>query len=44
MLVMPNQLTRVIARFEDYTGRYVYHCHILEHESNEMMRPLKVGS
>ena len=25
--------------FEGYTGRYVWHCHILEHEDNEMMRP-----
>jgi spore coat protein A len=34
----PSQITRVIARFEDYTGRYPYHCHILEHEDHEMMR------
>jgi len=34
----PSQITRVIARFEDYTGRYAYHCHILEHEDHEMMR------
>ncbi|MCA9289636.1 MAG: multicopper oxidase family protein, partial [Phycisphaerales bacterium] len=36
--VEPNELVRVIARFEDYTGRYAYHCHILEHEDHEMMR------
>ena len=35
-------VTRVIARFEDYTGRYVWHCHILEHEDNQMMRPFDV--
>jgi spore coat protein A len=29
---------RVIARFEDYPGRYAYHCHILDHEDHEMMR------
>jgi spore coat protein A, manganese oxidase len=23
-------------------GRYVWHCHILEHEDNEMMRPYEV--
>jgi len=34
----PNQITRVITRFENYTGRYSYHCHILEHEEHEMMR------
>ncbi len=34
----PQQITRVIARFEDYSGLYAYHCHILEHEDHEMMR------
>ena len=34
----PQMITRVIARFEDYTGKYAYHCHILEHEDHEMMR------
>jgi cysteine-rich repeat protein len=28
----------VIARFERYTGKFAYHCHILEHEDHEMMR------
>jgi spore coat protein A, manganese oxidase len=28
--------------FEGYTGRYVWHCHLLEHEDNEMMRPFDV--
>ena len=37
-LVGPNQILRVIARFEDYKGKYAYHCHILEHEEHEMMR------
>jgi spore coat protein A len=36
--VGPNEILRVIARFEDYTGRFAYHCHILEHEDHEMMR------
>jgi len=35
-------ITRIIARFEGYTGRYVWHCHMLEHEDNEMMRPYEV--
>ena len=26
----------------DREGRYVWHCHILEHEDNEMMRPYVV--
>ena len=38
----PGMITRIIARFEGYVGRYVWHCHILEHEDNEMMRPYDV--
>ena len=38
----PTQITRVIARFEDYSGMYPYHCHMLEHEDNEMMRQMQV--
>lgn len=41
-LVAPNEILRVIARFEDYTGNYPYHCHILSHEDNEMMRQFTV--
>jgi spore coat protein A, manganese oxidase len=37
-----SYITRVITRFEGFTGRYVYHCHILGHEENEMMRPFEV--
>jgi len=38
----PKMVTRIIARFEGYAGRYVWHCHVLEHEDNEMMRPYEV--
>jgi spore coat protein A len=38
----PMMATRIIVRFEGYPGRYVWHCHILEHEDNEMMRPHEV--
>lgn len=34
----PQMITRVIARFEDFSGKFPYHCHILEHEDHEMMR------
>ena len=37
-----GMVTRIIARFEGYTGRYVWHCHVLEHSDNEMMRPFDV--
>jgi spore coat protein A len=37
-----KMVTRIIVPFEGFTGRYVWHCHILEHEDNEMMRPYEV--
>jgi FtsP/CotA-like multicopper oxidase with cupredoxin domain len=40
----PAVPTRIIARFEGYAGRYVWHCHVLEHAANEMMRPFEVVS
>jgi spore coat protein A len=38
----PGAVTRIITRFEGFPGRYVWHCHVLEHEDNEMMRPYDV--
>jgi FtsP/CotA-like multicopper oxidase with cupredoxin domain len=38
----PGEITRVKARF-DIPGLFVWHCHIVEHEDNEMMRPYHVG-
>ena len=38
----PGQVTRLLIRFGPFTGRYVYHCHILEHEDHDMMRPFDV--
>jgi spore coat protein A len=35
----PETVTRIIVPFSPYTGRYLWHCHILEHEANDMMRP-----
>jgi spore coat protein A len=40
----PATVTRIIIRFEGFVGRYVWHCHMLEHEDNEMMRPYEVVS
>jgi spore coat protein A len=42
--VDPMTVTRIIVKFEGFAGRYVWHCHMLEHEDNEMMRPLIVTS
>jgi FtsP/CotA-like multicopper oxidase with cupredoxin domain len=41
VLANPNEMTRIVAKF-DIAGLYVWHCHILEHEDNEMMRPFEV--
>ena len=39
-----KMVTRIIVKFDSYPGRYVWHCHILEHEDNEMMRPYEIVS
>jgi FtsP/CotA-like multicopper oxidase with cupredoxin domain len=39
---LPGQVTRVKAQF-NVPGQYVWHCHIVEHEDNEMMRPYRIG-
>jgi len=38
----PGEITRVKATF-DLPGLYVWHCHIIEHEDNEMMRRMRIG-
>jgi FtsP/CotA-like multicopper oxidase with cupredoxin domain len=42
VIAYPAQVTRVRARF-DTPGQFVWHCHIVEHEDNEMMRPYRIG-
>jgi spore coat protein A len=42
VIAYPNEVTRVKALF-DRPGLFVWHCHILEHEDNEMMRPYRVS-
>jgi o-aminophenol oxidase len=37
--VNPNEIVEIAVRFNSYGGRYMYHCHILEHEDRDMMRP-----
>ena len=39
--IKPTKIPRVLALFEDYPGAFVWHCHLLEHEDNDMMRPLR---
>jgi FtsP/CotA-like multicopper oxidase with cupredoxin domain len=48
----PGEMTKVIMRFDVPPGapvsartggyNYVWHCHILEHEEHDLMRPLIV--
>lgn len=40
--VPTNTLTRIKVKFRLHVGLYMYHCHILDHEDMEMMRPLLV--
>ena len=42
VIAYPGEITRIKARF-DIAGLFVWHCHIVEHEDNEMMRPYAVG-
>jgi FtsP/CotA-like multicopper oxidase with cupredoxin domain len=39
---MPGEQARILLAFEDFTGRYLYHCHNLEHEDLGMMRNYQV--
>ncbi len=42
VIMLPGTVTRIIAKF-DRAGTYVWHCHIIEHEDNDMMRPLVIA-
>ncbi len=42
VLSYPGQVTRIRAQFNT-PGQFVWHCHIVEHEDNEMMRPYRIG-
>ncbi|MET8964332.1 multicopper oxidase [Streptomyces sp. NPDC004074] len=41
-IAYPGTVTRLKATF-DRPGQFVWHCHMLEHEDNDMMRPYRVG-
>ncbi|MGG3470702.1 multicopper oxidase [Neobacillus pocheonensis] len=38
----PGHITRIAMTFFPYIGQYVWHCHMLEHEDYEMMRPYRI--
>ena len=37
-LVMPGERVRILLRFADFPGLFLYHCHMLEHEDTGLMR------
>ncbi len=41
-IAYPGEVTRLRLKF-DHPGQFVWHCHIVEHEDNEMMRPYRIG-
>ncbi len=42
VLVMPGERVRILVRFADYAGLFLYHCHMLEHEDSGLMRNYRV--
>jgi FtsP/CotA-like multicopper oxidase with cupredoxin domain len=42
VIAYPEQVTRIRLQFTK-PGQFVWHCHIVEHEDNEMMRPYRIG-
>jgi FtsP/CotA-like multicopper oxidase with cupredoxin domain len=42
VVAYPGEVTRVKLQFTN-PGQFVWHCHIVSHEDNEMMRPYRVG-
>lgn len=42
VLVFPGERVKILLKFEDFTGLYLYHCHNLEHEDMGMMRNFQI--
>ena len=42
VLLMPGERIRIIKPFDDFKGRFMYHCHNLEHEDLGMMREFEI--
>ncbi|MDQ7035804.1 MAG: multicopper oxidase domain-containing protein [Anaerolineae bacterium] len=42
VLLMPGERVKVLVKFPDYTGLYLYHCHNLEHEDLGLMRNYRI--
>ncbi|MCL5997992.1 MAG: multicopper oxidase domain-containing protein [Chloroflexi bacterium] len=41
-LLMPGERVKLLLKFKDFPGLFVYHCHNLEHEDGGMMRNYRV--
>ena len=39
---MPGDRVKLLMHFDDYTGLFLYHCHMLEHEDGGLMRNYQV--
>ncbi|WP_312128974.1 multicopper oxidase family protein [Lysinibacillus capsici] len=37
-----GKVTKIIMHWKDHVGNYMWHCHFLEHEDHDMMRPILV--
>jgi FtsP/CotA-like multicopper oxidase with cupredoxin domain len=42
VIAYPGEITRIRLKFTT-SGQFAWHCHIVEHEDNEMMRPYRIG-
>ncbi|MBD3610409.1 MAG: multicopper oxidase domain-containing protein, partial [Gammaproteobacteria bacterium] len=42
VLIMPGERVKLLIRFNQYKGMFLYHCHNLEHEDLGMMRNYRV--
>ncbi len=42
-LCMPGEIVKIIVQFNSFTGKYVFHCHNLEHEDSGMMGQFQVN-
>lgn len=42
VLVYPGEKVKILVKFDDFTGLYLFHCHNLEHEDMGMMRNYRV--
>ena len=40
--VRKHQIVRIVVRFDDFPGKWMFHCHILDHEDHGMMGILEV--